>query len=74
MDAWSVFGAVVVIALIRPVIWLVSLSVSLWLGRKWMSDETGKIWFGHYWKSPVGKKAQKPQIYGSGHQGDGGSP
>lgn len=64
MDAWSIFGAVVVIALIRPVIWLFSLSFSLWLGRKWMSDETGRIWFGHYWKSAGAKEPKKPQIDG----------
>lgn len=46
---WQDAGIVIVAALIQPVFWLLSLSISLWLGRKFLSDKWGRRLFGHFW-------------------------
>lgn len=45
-------GVIVVVGLIRPVFWLIALSTSLWIGRKFLSEKWGRIVFGDYWRSP----------------------
>lgn len=39
------------IGLIRPVFWLLSMTVFLWLGRKCLPDRVGLALFGHYWRT-----------------------
>lgn len=46
---WAALGAIVVVGLIRPLLWWVLLSLSLWIGRKICNDRWGKIVFGRYW-------------------------
>jgi hypothetical protein len=46
---WGVLGLVVVVAVIRPLLWWVLLSLSLWIGRKTLSPKWGKRVFGHWW-------------------------
>lgn len=65
---WPTVAVVLVVAFIRPIFWLLSLSISLWLGRKFMSEETGKVWFGHYWKSAVSEQPEQAQVDSRGER------
>lgn len=56
----SALGAVVAIAVIRPLFWFVSLGLSLWIGRKFLSPKWGKRIFGHYWKDKSPLSAGTP--------------
>jgi hypothetical protein len=53
-SAWAVLAALLVIGLLRPLFWWVTLSLSLWIGRKVLSDRTGRIVFGRYWSGATG--------------------
>lgn len=46
---WSALGAIVVIGILRPLLWWVLLSLSLWIGRNTLSPKWGKRVFGRYW-------------------------
>lgn len=52
---WSALGAIVVIGVLRPLLWWVLLSLSLWIGRNTLPPKWGERIFGRYWypsKSP----------------------
>ena len=46
---WAALGAAIVLGVIRPLLWWVLLSLSLWVGRKTLSDRAGRAVFEHYW-------------------------
>ena len=39
----------VVIAILRPALWGIVISMSLAISHTFMSDKYGKLFFGHYW-------------------------
>lgn len=46
---WAALGAAFVLGVVRPLLWWVLLSLSLWIGRKVLSDRVGRMVFEHYW-------------------------
>jgi hypothetical protein len=48
-----------VLGVVRPLLWWVLLSLSLWIGRKILSDRVGRAVFEHYWDS---KKFRRPRF------------
>lgn len=49
-DGYQIAAAILVIGLIRPIVWLLGISVPLYLSKRLgMSDDTGRAIFGHYW-------------------------
>lgn len=50
MNRWEFYVALVFITgVVGPLFWLVSLSVLLWLGRKFLPHKVGRVLFGHLW-------------------------
>ena len=46
---WAALGVVLVVAVLRPLLWWVMLSTSLWIGRNTLSEKWGKRVFGRFW-------------------------
>lgn len=42
--------ALLVVAFLRPFLWLVLLTTFVWLGRMVLSDRMGSALFGRYWR------------------------
>lgn len=47
---WYALGVFVVVGVIRPLLWWILLSLSLWIGRMFLDDRWGRIVFGRYWR------------------------
>lgn len=52
-SGWFYVALFLVMGVIGPVFWTVTLTVLLWLGRRYLSDHVGRRLFGHYWKAKV---------------------
>lgn len=46
---WMALAAILVIGVLRPLLWWVLLSLSLWIGRKTLGPKWGVRVFGRYW-------------------------
>ncbi len=46
---WGVLAVVIVIGVIRPLFWWLTLGLSLWIGRRVCSPRVGRAIFGRYW-------------------------
>lgn len=53
---YAALGIAFIVGVVRPVLWWILLSLSLWVGRMVLSDRVGLVLFGGYWK-----KRQEPQ-------------
>lgn len=67
---WGLLAVVLIVGVIRPLFWLVALSVSLWIGRLFLNDHFGKFVFGHYWKSAAPEIPEQTKINGSNGKRD----
>lgn len=59
MPEWGYYAlALAIVAMIRPVFWTITLSTSLWVGRRLLSEHAGRRLFGHWWDA--GKRGSTP--------------
>lgn len=46
---WYALGGILVVGIIRPLLWWLLLSLSLWIGRNTLNHKWGRRVFGDYW-------------------------
>jgi hypothetical protein len=61
MPDWTYFLAIAMVAAVSPYLWILVLTVLLWICYRLLPDQAGRVLFGHYWKKGRGNwRLKKP--------------